>query len=302
MKKRLFSCIAALALGTMVFAGCASQGGTTEPAPTETAAPAETPAETPAAEDTKKDGVKISIVGSTTVAEPMEQLVAKYKELGSADNLEVQGVGSSAGIKAAIDGTADIGMSSRELKEEEKAEGLVETVIAYDGIAVVLHPSNGVEDLTKAQIKDIFEGTITNWSEVGGADQDIVVVTREAGSGTRGAFEEILKLLDENNGSTIVETAVVAEGTGAVMASVASKEASIGFVSEGFLDETVKPVKVDGVECTVENVKASTYSISRPLLLVTKPDVKAEAQAAIDFIIGDEGQAIMAEKYIPVKN
>ena len=302
MKKRLISCIAALALGTMVFAGCASNSA---PAPA-----AETPAagaEAPKAEEAKpaetsKDGVKISIVGSTTVAEPMEKLAEKYKELGGIHNLEIQGVGSSAGVQAAIDGTADIGMSSRELKAEEQATGIVETVIAYDGIAAVVHPSNGVADLTKAQIKDIFEGTITNWKEVGGADQEIVVVTREAGSGTRGAFEEMLKLIDENKASTIVETAVVAEGTGAVMASVASKEASIGFVSEGYLNDTVKPLKVDGVECTVDNVKAGSYTISRPLILITQPDVKAEAQTVIDFILGDEGQKIMAEKYIPVKN
>ncbi|WP_070001051.1 phosphate ABC transporter substrate-binding protein [Cellulosilyticum sp. I15G10I2] len=297
MKKRLFSCIAALALGTMVFAGCTSQDNTKTEAPqSNTTQTAETKPE-----ETKKGSVKISIVGSTTVAEPMEQLAAKYKELGNTDNVEIQGVGSSAGIKAAIDGTADIGMSSRELKEEEKA-GIVETVIAYDGIAVVVHPSNGVSDLTKAQVKDIFEGTITNWKEVGGNDQDIVVVVREAGSGTRGAFEEILKLIDENKASTVVETAVVAEGTGAVMASVATKEAAIGFVSEGFLDDTVKPVSVDGVEPTVENIKASKYTISRPLILITKPDVKKEAQAVIDFILGNEGQKVMAEKYIPVKN
>ncbi|MDF2613213.1 MAG: phosphate transporter substrate-binding protein [Clostridia bacterium] len=289
MKKRLFSCIAALALGTMVFAGCA--GTSKETAPTETKT-----------EEATTGGVKISIVGSTTVTEPMEKLAAKYKELGNTDNLEIQGVGSSAGIKAAIDGTADIGMSSRELKDEEKGAGIVETVIAYDGIAVVVHPSNGVADLTKAQVKDIYEGKITNWKEVGGEDKDIVVVVREAGSGTRGAFEEILKLIDEDKASTIVETAVVAEGTGAVMASVASKEASIGFVSEGYLDETVKPISIDGVKPEVENIKAGTYTISRPLVLVTKPDVKAEAKAFIDFIIGDEGQKIMAEKYIPVKN
>ncbi len=282
MKKRLFSCITVLALGTMVFAGCTSQD-TTQTA------------------ESKKGSVKVSIVGSTTVAEPMEQLAAKYKELGSTDNVEIQGVGSSAGIKAAIDGTADIGMSSRELKEEEKA-GIVETVIAYDGIAVVVHPSNGVADLTKSQVKDIFEGVITNWKEVGGIDQDIVVVVREAGSGTRGAFEEILKLIDENKASTVVETAVVAEGTGAVMASVATKEAAIGFVSEGFLDETVKAVSVDGAAPTVENIKTSKYTISRPLILITKADIKAEAQAVIDFVLGDAGQKIMAEKYIPVKN
>lgn len=301
MKKRLLSCMTILALGTMMFTGCggsASTSGDAQASNQQVAA--EKSSEAPKEE--KKSSVKISIIGSTTIVEPMEKLVATYKELGNTDNIEVQGNGSSAGIKAAIDGTADIGMASRELSEEEKASGLVETVIAYDGIAVIVNPSNGVSNLTKAQVKDIFEGTITNWSEVGGVDKDIIVVTREAGSGTRGAFEEILKLLDENKASTITNTALVSEGTGAVMATVASKEASIGFVSLGYIDDTVKALSVDGVEPTVETVKANEYTISRPLLLVSKPTIKKESQAVIDFIIGDEGQEIMAEKYISVKN
>lgn len=268
----------------MLFAGCSAQ----------------TKNEVGAGGEAKK-GVKISIVGSTTIAEPMEKLVEAYKATGISDNIEVQGNGSSAGIKAAIDGTADIGMASRELSEEEKSAGLVETVIAYDGIAVVVNPNNGVTNLTKDEVKAIFEGKITNWSEVGGIDQDIIVVTREAGSGTRGAFEEILKLLDENKASTIVETALVSEGTGAVMATVATKEAAIGFVSEGYLDDTVKSVAVDGVECTVDHVKSGEYTISRPLILVAQPSIKQEAKQVIDFIVGDEGQKIMSEKYISIK-
>lgn len=290
MKKRLLTCFAALTLGTMLFAGCSANTASEDKVN-----------EASKALGTERKGVKISIVGSTTIAEPMEKLVEAYKATGTPDNIEVQGNGSSAGIKAAIDGTADIGMASRELSEEEKSSGLVETVIAYDGIAVVVNPSNGVTNLTKEQVKDIFEGKITNWSEVGGVDQSIIVVTREAGSGTRGAFEEILKLLDENKASTIVETALVSEGTGAVMATVATKEAAIGFVSEGYLDDTVKAVAIDGVECTVDNVKAGSYTISRPLILVAQPSINEEAQEVIDFIIGDEGQEIMSEKYISIK-
>lgn len=303
MKRKFLACFAALTLGTMMFAGCSANTGNenkTNEASTTPATSAEASPEASSADTTRK-GVKISIVGSTTIAEPMEKLVEAYKATGSPDNIEVQGNGSSAGIKAAIDGTADIGMASRELSEEEKGSGLVETVIAYDGIAVVVNPSNGVADLTKDQVKDIFEGKITNWSEVGGVDKDIIVVTREAGSGTRGAFEEILKLLDENKASTIVETALVSEGTGAVMATVATKDAAIGFVSEGYLDDTVKAVAIDGVECTVDNVKAGSYTISRPLILVAQPSIKAEAQEVIDFIVSDEGQKIMSDKYISIK-
>ena len=303
MKRRLVACFAALTLGTMMFAGCASNTASenegNEPNATSVAS-SQTKSDTGTADQTRK-GIKISIVGSTTITEPMEKLVEAYKKSGCPDKIEVQGNGSSAGIKATIDGTADIGMASRELSEEEKGAGLVETVIAYDGIAVIVNPKNGITGLTKVQIKDIFEGKITNWSEVGGIDQDIIVVTREAGSGTRSAFEEILKLLDENKASTIVGTALVSEGTGAVMATVATKEASIGFVSEGYLDDSIKSLAIDGVECTVDNVKSGSYIISRPLILVTKPDVKTQAQQIIDYIVGDEGQKIMSEKYISIK-
>lgn len=294
MRKRLVSYLTMLALGCMMFTGCTSNSA-------QTTAQVQSKVEVSTQpEEAKKESVKISIVGSTTVAEPMEKLVEAYKETGNTDNIEVQGNGSSTGIKAAIDGTADIGMASRELSEEEKESGLIETVIAYDGIAVVLNPANTVDGLTTEQVKDIFEGKITNWSEVGGADQAIIVVTREAGSGTRGAFEEILKLLDDNKASTIVDTALVSEGTGAVMATVATKEAAIGFISLGYMDETVKSVTIDGVEPTVKTVKANEYKISRPLLLVSQPTIKAEAQGVIDFIIGDKGQEIMSEKYISI--
>ncbi len=284
MKRKFMAVVAVLALGSCMFVGCGSSSASSE-----------------GVNGTTQGATKISIVGSTTIAEPMEKLVAAYKEAGSTDDIEVQGNGSSAGIKAAIDGTADIGMASRELSEEEKGSGLIETVIAYDGIAVVVNPANSVTGLSQEQVKEIFEGKITNWKEVGGSDQDIIVVTREAGSGTRSAFEEIIGLLDDTKASTILDTALVSEGTGAVMATVASKEAAIGFISLGYMDKTVKGVDIDGVTPTTETVKAGEYKISRPLLLVTQPSIKPEAQALIDFIKGDKGQEIISEKYISIK-
>ena len=273
MKKKLLVCITGLMIGTMALTGCGSSSA---------------------------KGNKISIVGSTTVAEPMEQLASKYKETVTDANIEVQGNGSSAGIKAVAEGTADIGMSSRELSEEEKGLGLTETVIAHDGIAVVVNTTNEVADLTKEQIKDSYEGKITNWSEVGGKDADIIVVTREAGSGTRGAFEELLGLLTSDKASTIIDTALVGEGTGSIMATVASKENAIGYISLGYMDETVKPVTVEGVKPSSEAVLAGEYTISRPLLLLTSDKTSAEAKAFLDYIVGTEGQSIMAEKYIPI--
>lgn len=300
MKKKFMAALAMLALATSMFTGCGASTQTVSEKTPEVSQEATGGAENNNIVETKK-GTKISIVGSTTIAEPMEKLVAAYKEAGSTDDIEVQGNGSSAGIKAAIDGTADIGMASRELSEEEKASGLNETVIAYDGIAVVVNPTNTVTALTQDQVKDIFEGKITNWKDVGGNDQDIIVVTREAGSGTRGAFEEIVGLLDDSKASTIADTALVSEGTGAVMATVASKEASIGFISLGYMDDTVKALDIDGVTPTTESVKAGDYKISRPLLLVAQPTIKPEAQAVIDFITGNDGQEIMSEKYISIK-
>lgn len=275
MKKKFLLSLAVLTMGTMVFTGCGSSSS----------------------------GTKVSVVGSTTVAEPMEKLAEKYKEVQPEVTVEVQGNGSSAGIKAVADGTADIGMSSRELSESEQSLGLTETVMAHDGIAIVVNPANGVSDLTMAQVKDIYEGKITNWSQVGGVDQDIIVVTREAGSGTRSAIEEIVGLQDSDKASTIVDTALVGEGTGSIMATVASKEAAIGYISLGYMDDTVKAVAIDGTMPSEETVKAGEYKISRPLLVLTKADNTDEnVQNFVNYIVSEEGQEVVADKYISVLN
>ncbi|MEG0012837.1 MAG: phosphate ABC transporter substrate-binding protein [Cellulosilyticaceae bacterium] len=288
MKKKLLASVSVLLLGTMMLTGCGSSAGVAEgdKGTTQTT-----------------ESVKIQAVGSTTVAVPMDELVLKYKEKNPEVVIEVQGVGSSAGVKAAHEKTADIGMVSREIKDSEKEYGLTETVIAYDGIAVVLNPANGVEDLSSEQVKGIFEGTITNWSEVGGVDENIIVVTREDGSGTRSAFEEILGLqkeIGDKKVSSITQSALVAEGNGTIKATVASKTGAVGYVSLGFIDETVKVISVDGVIPTPESVKASKYSVSRPLLILTQPDAPAHVQEYVDFILGTEGQEVVSEKYIPV--
>ena len=269
MKKKLLLGLVTLTLGAMSLTGCGSTGE------------------------------KVSVAGSTTVAEPMEKLAGAYKTVNPEVEVEVQGNGSSAGIKSVSDGIADIGMSSRELSESEKQLGLTETVIAHDGIAVVVNPANGVQDLTLEQLRGIYEGTITNWSELGGIDQDIIVVTREAGSGTRSAFEEIVGLLNEDKASTITDTALVSEGTGSIMATVASKEAAIGYISLGYMDDTVKGVAIDGVVPSAETIKDGTYKVSRPLIVLTK-DANENTQDFVDYIVSEEGQELMSEKYISV--
>ncbi len=259
--------------------------------PSESTPSASTPEQEAALEGT------ITIVGSTSVQPLAEALADEFSTANTGVKIDVQGGGSTTGVKAANDGTGDIGNSSRDLSAEEKGWGLTEHVIALDGIAVAVNPSNPVEDLTKDQLVKIFKGEILNWKEVGGADKEILIVSREAGSGTRGAFEELLEIEE-----MVKADALVAEGTGAVMANVASKDNAIGYISLGSMDKTVKGVKIDGVEPTVENIKAKTYIISRPFLMLTKGDLKPEVKAFIDFIMSDKGQEIVVnQKFISSK-
>lgn len=176
-------------------------------------------------------------------------------------------------------------------------------MLAYDGIAVVVNTANPVKDLDSETVKKIFEGEITNWKEVGGNDEDIVVISRESGSGTRDAFEEMMELTEEVDGKaipTLREDALICEGNGAVKASVASKTNSIAYLSLGYVDDTMNTVSIDGVAPTVETVKSGEYKISRPLLLVTNGEVSEATQKYLDYCL-DEGQTIVSENYISIK-
>ena len=247
----------------------------------------------------------LSIVGSTSVTPVLTKLADSYTTLNDGVKIDVQGIGSSAGVKAAYDKSADIGMSSRNLKEAEKEWNLIETTIAYDGIAISVNPNNTVEKLTIEQVKDIFKGTITNWNEVGGKDEEIIVISREAGSGTRGAFEGLVKLeekdADGNKFSALIEDALIADGNGAVKANVASKDNAIGYLSFSYLDSSIKTLKINDVKPLVENIENGTYKISRPFLLLTNDESSKVASDFIEYILSDEGQDIIAEKLISVK-
>lgn len=253
----------------------------------------------------KAEQTIINVVGSTSVTPVLQKLSDDY--MGKVENVKinVQGVGSSAGVKSANDEVCEIGMSSRNLKSAEKEWGLTEHVIAYDGIDIVVHPDNPVADLTSDQVNKIFKGEITNWKDVGGDDQEILVVSREAGSGTRGAFEELLKLQEKNADgkkvSIVVENALIAEGNGAVKANVASKKSAIGYISLSYVDESVKDILVDGNKGSVENIKNGSYKVSRPFLLLTKGELSDDVSKFLDYIISDEGQAIVGEKLITIK-
>jgi len=239
---------------------------------------------------------EITIAGSTTVQPLSEKLAETFKTKFPRVNVVVSGGGSGVGVKSAADGTVNIGAASREITAEEKALGIVDTVIARDGIAIVVHPSQTVKDLTKAQVKDIFSGNIKNWSEVGGSSKPIHVVAREEGSGTRAAFEEMVMGKD----ALIAKEAVLQPSNGAVRTTVAGDPDSIAFVSFGYLDNSVKALDIDGKAATAENAKAGVYPIVRPLLYLTKGQPSGLAKEYIDFVLGPEGQAIVGDEYLAV--
>lgn len=233
----------------------------------------------------------VALNGSTS----MEKLVNGLKE-GIVETypnlqLEPQFTGSSAGIEAVTNGTADIGDVSRALTDEEKAGGLVENIVALDGIAVVTDTANAATNLTTQQLKDIYTGKITNWSEVGGADQNIVVIGRESGSGTRDAFEEILDIADQ------CQLAQTLNETGAVAAAVQSTPGAIGYISLDALNDKVKALQLDGVAPSEETVKDGSYTLQRPFVMATKGEISeqsAQVQAVFEFINSDAGQEVIS--------
>lgn len=234
----------------------------------------------------------ITLSGSTSMEKLANALCESFMEKYPNVTATAEFTGSGAGIEAVIAGTVDIGDSSRNLKDEEKANGAVENIVAIDGIAVVVDPANQVPGLTKDQLISIYKGEVTNWSEVGGADAPIVVIGREAGSGTRGAFEEILKIEDT------CAYANELDSTGAVMAKVATTPGAIGYVSLDVVDDSVIALPLDGVEATAENIKAGNYFLSRPFVMATKGEISEQSelvQAWFDYVLGEEGQAVAAQ-------
>jgi phosphate transport system substrate-binding protein len=241
--------------------------------------------------DDKKLSGTITVAGSTSVQPFSEVLAQEFIKNHPGVKIDVQGGGSSQGIQAVTGGAADIGASSRELKPDEKASGLVETTIALDGIAVIVHPSNQINEITLNDLKDVYLGKIANWKELGGIDSPITVVCREAGSGTRGAFEELVM-----NKEDISNQVIIQNSTGAVKTTVTGDEKAIGFVSMAAINQDVKTLKIDGIEASIANVKNGNYKISRPFLYLTKGQPQGFTKAFIDYVLSDEGQALMQEE------
>lgn len=236
----------------------------------------------------------IVITGSTSVEKILNDMKDEFEALNPGVTIEYTGSGSSAGITDTKAGTNNIGASSRNLKEEEKDGTIQEEVFAYDGIAVIVNPANeAVADITPEQLADIYSGKITNWSELGGDDGEIFVVSREESSGTRSAFEELIALEDAGG---LSGKASVSEGNGPVQAAVAGNENAIGYVSFSFIDDTVKPLTVGGVEANAENAKSGDYPLSRPFLFCYYDDKVTEAgKAFLEFALTADAQSLVEE-------
>ncbi|MDW2797892.1 phosphate ABC transporter substrate-binding protein [Clostridium boliviensis] len=300
MKKNLIKILTAAGMAVLtmgVLAGCSSN--TTETTAAETKAAETTTAsgagDTTTAAATTADKAadlkgSVSMVGSTSMEKLATALSEVFMEKYPNVTVQAEFVGSGAGVEAVTNGAADIGNASRNLKDEEKSKGITENIVAIDGIAVVTDPANAVDNLTKDQLIAIYNGTTTNWKDLGGADQPIVVIGRESGSGTRSAFEELLKLEDACKYSNELDS------TGAVMAKVASTPGSIGYVSLDVLDNTVNTFKLENVDPTAENIKAGSYFLSRPFVMATKGEISEQndnVKALFDYIYSDEGKELV---------
>ena len=284
-KLGIFALTAVLSLGLL--AGC---GETTEDGG-ETSGASSAAEESTAADGTVDlGGEAITMSGSTS----MEKFCSALCEAFNADcnaMATAEYTGSGAGIEAVTNGQVDIGNASRALTDEEKSAGLAENIVAIDGIAIVVDPANTVTDLTKDQLISIYKGEVSNWSELGGADQAIVVIGRESGSGTRSAFEELLEIEDA------CAYAQEVDSTGGVMAKVASTPGAIGYVSLDVLDDTVTAVSLEGVEASEDTIKSGEYLLQRPFVMATMGEISEQSeavQALFDYINSDKGQEIVA--------
>ena len=301
MKKKLLALLMSLTM-TAALIGCGSADQT---------ASAETAETTEATEETTEDTVEdtasseaeateeapaaelsgtISLAGSTSMEKLCEAMSESFMETYPEVTVTVEYTGSGAGLESLASGSVDIGNSSRHLKDEEVAGGAVENVVAIDGIAVIVDPANSVSDIPADKLAAIYKGEITNWSELGGNDEAIVVIGRESGSGTRDAFEELLEVKDA------CKYAQELDSTGGVKAKVAATPGAIGYVSLDVVDESIKAVAIDSVEPTEANIIAGDYLLSRPFVMATNGEISAQndlVKGWFDYISSDAGKDVI---------
>lgn len=296
MNKKLISLIAGVAI-VAAATGC-SETATSSVAGTDSSAAGTSASEASSAEASATEELSgtLSMNGSTSMEKVIKAVNGAFMEKNKGVTVNLNLTGSGTGIQEASEGKCDIGNSSRKLKDEE-AEKLDATVVGLDGIALVVNPVNKLEDITLQDLAKVYSGEITNWKELGGDDKAIVVIGREDGSGTRDGFESIVM------GDKEPKYAQELESTGSVINAVATTDGAIGYASLANVDETVKALKVGGIEATEENVKSGAYEVQRPFICATlKGSDNKLVKAYLDFILSEEGQAlVLAQGAVPVK-
>lgn len=281
MKRRIIAIMAAVSLMTFGLVGCGS----------------ESPQSADAAEQGKNEesvelNGTIKLAGSTSMEKLCEAMSESFMEKNPGVTVTVEYTGSGAGLESLAAGSVDIGNASRGLKDEEKASGEVENIVAIDGIAVITNKSCSINDVTSKDLAKIYTGEITDWAELGGEEQPIIVIGREAGSGTRDAFEELLEVKD------VCAYAQELDSTGAVLAKVGTTPGAIGYVSLDVVDDTVSGLKIDGVEPTEEEILAGNYMLQRPFVMATKGEISEQnelVQTWFNYINSDDGKEVIKQ-------
>lgn len=273
-----------------ILGGCGNSAESQASAGSNTSAAA-SEASAPASEGSASLSGKLSLAGSTSMEKLCEAMSESFMEKYPDITVTVEYTGSSAGVESLIQGSVDIGNASRNLKDGEKESGAVENIVAIDGIAVITDKENSVSDLTTEQLANIYTGKTANWSELGGNDEAIVVIGREAGSGTRGAFEELLEVEDA------CKYAQELDSTGAVLAKVASTPGSIGYISLDAADDSIQSISLNGTAATEENIAAGKYQLSRPFVMSTMGEITEQnelVQTWFSYLASEEGQSIVS--------
>ncbi len=292
MNKKLLSLIA----GAAIVAAATGCSGTATSSVAGTSSAAGTSASEASSTAAEELSGTLSMNGSTSMEKVIKAVNGAFMEKNKGVTVNLNLTGSGTGIQEASEGKCDIGNSSRKLKDEE-SEKLDATVVGLDGIALVVNPANKLEDITLEDLAKVYSGEITNWKELGGDDKSIVVIGREDGSGTRDGFESIVM------GDKEPKYAQELESTGSVINAVATTDGAIGYASLANVDETVKALKIGGIEATEENVKSGAYEVQRPFICATlKGSDNKLVKDYLDFILSEEGQAlVLAQGAVPVK-
>ena len=286
--------VAILTAATMVAAGVMGCGSSDTNADANNSNDNTTQTESQATDNNTADNTDLSgsvtLAGSTSMEKLANAMNEAFMEKYPNVSATAEFTGSSAGIESLAAGSVDIGDASRALSDDEKGQGIVENIVAIDGIAVITDTDNTITDIKSEDLAKVYTGEITNWKDLGGKDEQIVVIGREAGSGTRDAFEELMDVKDS------CKYAQELDSTGAVLAKVATTPGAVGYVSLDVLDDTVNGLKINSVEPTEENILAGTYVLQRPFVMATKGEISEQSeqvQAYFDFINSEDGQNVI---------